>query len=78
MGTKRIFRFAVPSYTIRVWKREDGDKYEPQFGYSEIELAAHANQNLSMRELATLLMQFDGVCAVECLDWSLNGILLEE
>ena len=44
-------------------------------GLSNVELVAHKNQDLPMRELVEKILEVDGVNAVECLDWTLNGIV---
>lgn len=72
---ERMIRLTTPKYTIRIWKNEPLEyEYTPE-GVSEFELIALRYEDLSMRELVDKLLEVDGVNAVECLDWNLNGIV---
>lgn len=72
---ERMVRFTVPKYTIRVWIQEALDYQYALNGYSDVELIGHKYQDLPMRELVEKILEIEGVNAVECLDWSLNGIV---
>jgi hypothetical protein len=72
---ERMTRFTLPKYTIRVWLQESLDYQYSVLGLSEVELVAHKNQDLPMRELVEKILEVEGVNAVECLDWTLNGIV---
>lgn len=72
---ERMTRFTVPKYTIRVWTQESLDYQYSTTGISAAELMAHKHQDLPMRELVEKILEVEGVNAVECLDWALNGIV---
>lgn len=72
---ERMTRFTLPKYTIRVWTQESLDYQYAVVGLSAVELVAHKNQDLPMRELVEKMLEVEGVNAVECLDWTLNGIV---
>lgn len=72
---ERMIRFTLPKYTIRVWMQEGLDYQYSVIDLSQVELVAHANQELPMRELVEKMLEVEGVNAVECLDWTLNGIV---
>jgi AAA+ superfamily predicted ATPase len=72
---ERMIRFTLPKYTIRVWMQESLDYEYSIIGLSNVEIVGHKNQDLSMRELVEKILEVEGVNAVECLDWTLNGIV---
>lgn len=72
---ERIIRFTLPKYTIRVWIQEGLDYQHKVVGLSQVEVVAHTNQELPMRELVEKMLEVEGVNAVECLDWTLSGIV---
>lgn len=72
---ERMTRFTLPKYTIRVWTQESLDYQYSVVGLSAVELVAHVHQDLPMRELVEKMLEVEGVNAVECLDWTLNGIV---
>lgn len=72
---ERMTRFTLPKYTVRVWVQESLDYEYTIIGISDVELVAHRHQDLPMRELVEKILEVEGVNAVECLDWTLNGIV---
>lgn len=72
---ERMTRFTLPKYTMRVWVQESLDYDYTIVGISNVELVAHRHQDLPMRELVEKILEVEGVNAVECLDWTLNGIV---
>lgn len=73
---ERVINFSVPKYRVRVWIREALDYQHAPGGYTEIEIIGYRNQDLPMREFVEKIIEAPGVVSVECLDWSLNGMIV--
>lgn len=76
MTTERILKISVPKYSIRLWFCVAPNYQHAYEGISEVEVLAHQHQDLPLVDMAKLLLQYPDVVAVECLDWTNNGVLL--
>lgn len=74
MKVESIIRIALPKYVIVIHQSRNNDWQYEHGGYSEIDLIAHTNQDLPMRDLANILIEVEGVSSVEIVDWNNNGL----
>lgn len=74
MKVESITRIALPKYVIIVHQHRQSDWQFEHNGYSQIDVLAHNNQDLPMRDLANILIEIEGVSSVEIVGWDNNGL----
>lgn len=74
MKVESITRIALPKYVIIVHQHRHNDWQFEHNGYSQIDVLAHNNQDLPMRDLANILIEIEGVSSVEIVGWDNNGL----
>lgn len=72
MKVQSIIRVAVGQYEVRVFTEQ-----RETLGITDIEIAVHREQDLSMMQLAEKLLENKTILAVEIIGWDRNGVRVE-
>jgi hypothetical protein len=73
---EQMIRVSLPKYTVRVWRQQTEEYEHATQGISDVEAAAHKNQDLHPKALALSILLLPNVNAVEVLDWERGGVVV--
>lgn len=71
-------KISIPRFAIRVWRSLERESCFNRADHADLEALAHKNQDVSMTELALLLLSAPNATAVEIRDWNHCGIRVEK